>query len=194
MEIIKLPIEDIQPYWRNPRRITDDAINKVAESIRRYGFNVPLIIDKNKVIIAGHTRYKALLSLGYSEVDCVMIDLDERKAREFRLIDNKTHELTDWNSELLVFELRELNVADLSSFFDVESIVNQSVGIDDIKIVDDNDISKMEGNVSGMFAEKSVDVSNDYVKVICPNCGNIFYISKDDVMKDYKDKLRVKEK
>lgn len=194
MEIIKLPIKDIQPYWRNPRRITDDAINKVAESIRRYGFNVPLIIDKNKVIIAGHTRYKALLSLGYSEVDCVMIDLDERKAREFRLIDNKTHELTDWNSELLVFELRELNVADLSSFFDVESIVNQSVGIDDIKIVDDNDISKMEGNVSGMFAEKSVDVSNDYVKVICPNCGNIFYISKDDVMKDYKDKLRVKEK
>ena len=89
MNIVEKRIEDIQPYERNPRK-NDRAVPYVAESIKRYGFKVPIIIDKDGVIVAGHTRYLAAIEIGMSEVPCLIADdLSDEEIKEFRLADNK---------------------------------------------------------------------------------------------------------
>lgn len=83
------------PYENNPR-LNNSAVEAVANSIRKFGFKVPIVIDKNNVIVAGHTRYKAVQTLGYETVPCVIADdLTEDQIKAFRLVDNKTSELSD---------------------------------------------------------------------------------------------------
>ena len=90
MEIKNLKIQDLKPYEKNPRK-NDEAVNFVAESIKQFGFKVPIIIDKNNVIVAGHTRFKAAKKLGISEVPCIVADdLTEEQIKAFRLADNTT--------------------------------------------------------------------------------------------------------
>ena len=89
MEILNLKLEEIKPYEKNPRN-NDNAVDAVANSIREFGFKVPIIIDKDNVIVAGHTRYKASLKLGLKTVPCIKADdLNEEQIRAFRLADNK---------------------------------------------------------------------------------------------------------
>ena len=91
MNIQNISLSDIHPYARNPRK-NDEAVKNVAASIREFGFLVPLVIDRNHEIVAGHTRYKAAKSLGMKEVPCVIADeLTEEQIRAFRLADNKVH-------------------------------------------------------------------------------------------------------
>jgi len=99
----------------NPRKISDEAVDAVAESIKRYGFNVPIVVDTKNVIISGHTRYKALMKLGYDTATCVVVDLPPEKAKEYRLVDNKTNELTEWDWDKLSIELRELEEQDIKN-------------------------------------------------------------------------------
>lgn len=107
MEIQTIHIDLIRPYWRNPRN-NDKAVEVVRESIKRYGYNQPIAIDTDNVIIAGHTRYKALRELGYENIACVVLDIDEEKAKEYRINDNKSNEFADWDDDKLMFELREI--------------------------------------------------------------------------------------
>ena len=84
------------PYEKNPRK-NDDAVKYVAESIQQFGFKVPIVIDTNGVIIAGHTRYKASKKLGLKEVPCIIADdLTEEQIKAYRLADNKVSELSEW--------------------------------------------------------------------------------------------------
>lgn len=118
MNVEKLHIDEIRPYWRNPRK-NDKAVEVVKESIKRYGYNSPIIVDKKHVIIAGHTRYKALRQLGYSIIPVVILDISEEKAKEYRIADNKSSEKSSWDSDLLMFELREIEeLEDMKVFFD----------------------------------------------------------------------------
>lgn len=78
MDIQNIAIDKIIPYWNNARN-NSKAIKPVEESIKKFGFNQPLVVDKNLEIIVGHTRYFALLNLGYKEVPCIVVDLDEEK-------------------------------------------------------------------------------------------------------------------
>ena len=81
MDIQSIAIDRIIPYWNNARN-NSKAVKPVEESIKKYGFNQPLVLDKNFEIIVGHTRYFALLNLGYKEGPCIIVDLDEEKARQ----------------------------------------------------------------------------------------------------------------
>src|SRR5690348_363088 len=96
-----LKVADIKPYFRNPRRITEEAVNAVAESIQRYGYVQPITVDSDNVIIVGHTRHRALQKLGVKQVQVYVSDLSEEKAKEYRLIDNRTSEMTTWDHEAL---------------------------------------------------------------------------------------------
>lgn len=110
MEIVYKKTSELKPYENNPR-INKDAIPKVAESISMFGFRNPIIIDKDNVIICGHTRVLAAESLNIQEVPCTIItDLTEEQINAFRIIDNKTNEYSKWDDEKLKKELENLPV------------------------------------------------------------------------------------
>jgi len=131
MEIQQIAIEKIHPYERNPRK-NDGAVGAVAESIRRYGFLVPLVISPAGEIVAGHTRYKAAQKLGLATVPCVIADeLTKEQMRAFRLADNKTSEIAAWDLELLELELADLS-QDMAAFgFDLPDGGSQDGGSED---------------------------------------------------------------
>ena len=121
MEVIDKQIAELIPYAKNPRK-NDQAVNAVAASIREFGFKVPIVIDSAGVIVAGHTRMKAALLLGLETVPCVVADdLTEDQIKAFRLADNKTAELAEWDLALLDEEIAELTDIDMSQFgFDTQ--------------------------------------------------------------------------
>lgn len=131
MQIISKKLNQIKPYEKNPRR-NDDAVDKVANSIKEFGFKVPIIIDKNNVIVAGHTRYKASQKLGLKEVPCIIADdLTEEQIKAYRLADNKVAELAEWDFKLLHEELDSLMDLD----FDMQDFgfyIDNSFSFDEI--------------------------------------------------------------
>ena len=115
MEIINKKLSELKPYEKNPR-LNDEAVKYVANSIKEFGFKVPIIIDKNNVIVAGHTRYKASKELGLKEVPCIVADdLNEEQIKAFRLADNKVSEMAEWDFNILGEELGDLSF-DMSEF------------------------------------------------------------------------------
>lgn len=101
-------IGDIRPYPNNPRT-NDNAVDAVAASIREYGWRQPIVVDSEGVIICGHTRYKAAQKLGIDQVPVhVATDLSPEKIRAYRIADNQSADLADWNYDLLPIELKEL--------------------------------------------------------------------------------------
>lgn len=117
MEIKNIKIDELIPYEKNPRK-NDKAVEYVMNSIREFGFKVPIVIDKNNVIIAGHTRLKAGKKLGMKEMPCIIADdLTDEQVKAFRLADNKVSEMSEWNNDLLNEELEELlNIIDMNDF------------------------------------------------------------------------------
>ena len=119
MEIIKLKITEIKPYDKNPRK-NDGAVDAVAESIKQCGYCAPIVIDEDNVILAGHTRLKALKKLKYKECECVRkVGMAEEQKRKYRLLDNKTNELAEWDIDLLKGELDGLDFLDFDFGFDI---------------------------------------------------------------------------
>ncbi len=112
MKIENLKISEIKPYEKNPRK-NEKAVEIVMKSIKEFGFKVPIILDRNNTIIAGHTRLKAAEKLGIKEIPCVRAeDLTEEQAKAFRIMDNKSSEFAEWDLELLKGELTSLQEAD----------------------------------------------------------------------------------
>jgi hypothetical protein len=108
MNIVKIKTEDLIPYVNNPRN-NENAVDKVASSIAEFGFKNPIFIDKNNVVVNGHTRLLASKKLGLKEVPVIVIDdLTETQVKAFRIADNKTSEYAEWNEELLKIELEQL--------------------------------------------------------------------------------------
>ena len=108
MNIIDVELDKLKPYENNPR-FNDEGVEKVANSIKQFGFKVPIIIDSNNVIIAGHTRLKAAKQLGMDKVPCIIAsDLTEEQIKAFRLADNKVSEFSSWDYEKLEEELTNI--------------------------------------------------------------------------------------
>lgn len=126
------PIKSIRPYEKNPRR-NDEAVDAVAASIREFGWQQPIVVDKDGVIIAGHTRYKAAKKLKCDTVPVVVADeLTEDQVKAYRLADNKTGELAEWDMTLLDDELAALTDMDMSLFgFDAALLSEAQEAIDD---------------------------------------------------------------
>ena len=156
MKIVNVKLENLIPYENNPRN-NDNAVEPVAKSIKEFGFKVPIVIDKNNVIVTGHTRYKASQLLGLEEVPCIVADdLTDEQIKAFRLADNKVGELATWNFDKLNLELEglEINMSDFGF---------ENFSIDDVE-ADFNDFEDIE--------EKEEKLK----KVKCPDCGRVFYI------------------
>lgn len=147
MNIVEKRLDELQPYENNPRK-NDNAVPYVAESIKRYGFKNPIIIDKDGVIVAGHTRYLASIELGLDKVPCIIADdLTEEQIKEFRLVDNKTSEFAGWDFDMLADELQELD-------FDFDFQFPEPPEIDIDALFEECDLAPKEPKT-----------------ITCPNCG-----------------------
>ncbi len=131
MDVIMKPTAELVPYIKNPRR-NDKAVAPVAESIRQFGFKVPLVIDRNNEVVCGHTRLRAARRLHIKEVPCVVADdLSEEQIKAFRLADNKTAEFAEWDFDLLNGELLDIKSIDMCNFgFDLPEPVPEEDGFD----------------------------------------------------------------
>jgi len=119
MQIEMLPIESVREYERNPRTISDEAVAAVARSIESFGFKIPVIVDADNVLIAGHTRVRAARTLGHATVPAIRADdLTPEQVRAFRIADNQLASLTTWDIALLPVELTALQALD----FDLASL------------------------------------------------------------------------
>lgn len=133
MQIIQKKIKDIHPYEKNPRVISDVAIEKVANSIKEFGFKVPIVIDKDGTVVTGHTRLKAAEKLGMTEVPCIVADdLTPEQIKAFRLADNKVSEFSEWNLDLLNSEIEILDI-DMEKFGFDQNVSNIENGSEEYK-------------------------------------------------------------
>lgn len=133
MNIVMRKVGDLIPYEHNPRR-NDAAVDPVAESIKEFGFRIPIIIDSDNVVVTGHTRLKAAYKLGIEEVPCLVADdLTEDQIKAFRIVDNKVAELSTWNLDRLAEELDAIDM-DMVWFgfyeYDPTEVFNTSAEID----------------------------------------------------------------
>ena len=120
LNLITKKLKDIKPYERNPRK-NDKAVEAVKESIRQCEYISPIVVDENNVILAGHTRYKALQEMGVDEIEvCVKSGLTEEQKKKYRILDNKTAELADWDFDLLMYELDGLDFEGFDFGFDFD--------------------------------------------------------------------------
>lgn len=150
MQIVEIAIDELKEYENNPRN-NDNAVESVANSIKEFGFKIPLVISSENVIVCGHTRVKAARLLGLDKVPCIVADdLTPEQLKAFRVADNKTGELAEWDFEALEKELSELTAFDfdMSAFgFD---IVDLDYSFDDVQVEEYKEPKKKQ--------------------VICPSC------------------------
>ena len=115
-QIVMFNPSELKPYEKNPRK-NRRAINKVAESIKEFGFKQPIVVDANRVVIVGHTRLEAAKRLKLTEGPVIIADdLTEAQAKAYRLADNKTNEFSVWDSDLLGKELGDITDIDMTKF------------------------------------------------------------------------------
>ena len=113
MKIEIADINSIKPYENNPRKLSEKAIEKVAMSLKEYGFRQPIVVDKDRIIVAGHTRFRASKKLGLKQVPVSIIDnLTPEQINAYRIADNRTAEESEWDNELLKMEIKELEDKD----------------------------------------------------------------------------------
>src|SRR5690625_2719511 len=135
MKIIYQNIEDLIPYINNPR-LNDHAVDKVASSIKNFGFKNPILVDQNNEIVAGHTRLKAAKKINMKEVPTIKIDdLNEQQIKAFRIADNKVAEFSEWDEELLKIELEGLD--DAFTGFDLDDL--EGLFDEDVDSVEEDD-------------------------------------------------------
>ena len=154
MKLMRLKLDQIHPYENNPRK-NDEAVNAVAESIRQCSYVTPIIVDEEYIILAGHTRYKALVALGRDEADVLVCDgLDEQQKRKYRYLDNKTGEKAIWDVVKLEQELDGLDLGEFDFF-------------QEDKISAEYDVESIEGTQE--FDLESF--GSEKFKYECPKCG-----------------------
>lgn len=166
MNIVNKKIEDLKPYKNNPRKHPEKSVEFVANSIKEFGFKVPILIDKNNEIIAGHTRLLASQKLGLEKVPCIVVDdLTPEQVKAFRIADNKVSEFSEWDDELLSVEFEELKELD----FDIGLT---GFGADEL---------------SDIFGEEETEVAEDNYEVVLPEepkakLGDIYQLGRHRLM------------
>lgn len=176
-QIVYRRIEDIIPYDNNAR-INDRSIQALENIVPVVGFNVPIVIDRNNVIIKGHSRYEALKALGYEAVPCIVSDDDEQDAAEERMVDNKSSELAEWDGEKMNSELREMNINLRSMNIDVPMV---RTGVNNVPDVTQRDMDGARQRIADnlrITAERQ-----DLIEVHCDSCGETFFMNYAEVNK-----------
>lgn len=164
MQIEYIDIDKVIPYANNPRNNDGEAVDRVAASIAEYGFKSPIIIDKDNVIVAGHTRLKAARKLNLAKVPIIRAnDLTPAQVKAFRLAENRVSEYATWNNELLSIELEGLQ--DLE--FDLDLTGFEQWELDNLL----NPVS--DDDLQDFFIDKE-EKPKESKKVTCPHCGESF--------------------
>lgn len=159
-ETVTKPIDWVKPYWRNPRRVPEEAVNALAESITRFGYQQPIVVDAEGVIIIGHTRYAAVRKLGWAEVGVLIAsDLSQKKVKQLRVIDNRVAEFTSWDLDALSDELDGLDEGLLRAYFPEMS---------------PSDWSEEEAQALTEDPSKLWDEVETEVEFTCPSCFHMF--------------------
>lgn len=142
MNIKSIGIEKIRPYANNPRK-NEEAIRYVKESIREFGFKVPIVVSSKGIIVCGHSRYEAAKSLGMQELPCIIADdLTEEQIKAFRLVDNKTAEFAVWDLDRLADELEGIDI-DMEAFGFDDAVLEEVT-----KHCEDCETAQNTGNVA----------------------------------------------
>ena len=161
MNIIEKNLKDIKQKKKNPRK-NDNAVEYVANSIKEFGFQQPIVIDKNGVIVAGHTRYKASKKLGLEKVPCIIADdLTDEQIKAYRLADNKVGEKSEWDIDLLSEGLDGIFDIDMSDF-DFE---NLSIDWDKVEELSEETYNEPEKDMLECPNCHYVDSKNHFKKV-----------------------------
>jgi hypothetical protein len=143
--IVYISPKKLIPYENNPR-MNDGGVQPVIESIKAYGFKVPIVVDRNNVVVCGHTRLKAALQMGLDKVPCIVADdLTDEQVRAFRIADNKVSDFSIWDNKLLLEELDAIDV-DLFTGFDFGDL-------DGLDVLNEKDNSAVEDNEDGVTYE-----------------------------------------
>lgn len=149
MEIVSMRLEDIIPYENNPR-MNDEAVGMVVKSIQEFGFKNPIIIDKNNVIICGHTRYRAARELGLKQVPCIVAkDLTPAQVKAFRLADNKVSDYSIWDNQKLLKELEEIDKKYFTGFTESD-FFDDVENMNDVSPLDEGDNDVVSNNIGGV--------------------------------------------
>ena len=159
MKIELVPLHTLKPYGRNAKKHPEQQLQKIEDSIREFGFNQPLVIDKKNVIIVGHGRYEAAASLGIENVPCVVVDnLTPAQIKAYRIIDNRIAQ-TGWD-----FELLKIDIEEIKDEFNIELLGFDADELTDILY--GKDFMPVTEQEQGKLDEKK--------KVICPHCQHEF--------------------
>ncbi len=154
MEIVYKKLKDLVPYENNPRD-NEGAVVFVAESIKEFGFKIPIVITPEGVIVCGHTRYLAAKPLRWKEVPCVIADeLTEEQIRAYRLADNKTAELSGWDMDKLAEELSGISMGMEVFGFDMRQELEEVL----------------------MQDEAQEEEPKEIERIVCPRCGKVFEV------------------
>lgn len=157
LKIVYRKPEELLEYDNNPRN-NEEAVGKVAESIRQFGFKVPILIDQNNIIIAGHTRKLAAEELGLTQIPCICVeDLSEQQVKAFRLADNKVAEFSSWDPDKLADKLAEIMDIDMT-VFDFPDMALDELDVKDEDFLQDTEIVK----------------DRTPKTIVCPHCGKEF--------------------
>ena len=171
IKIVYKDINSLKPYKKNAR-YNENAIEKVAESIKMFGFKNPCVIDKNDVIIVGHTRWSGAKLLGMEKVPCIIADdLTPKQVKAFRLVDNRTSEFASWNYDLLQSELETLDI-DLSDFEFSDLTYEDTMSAEELESIldDDTDPTSEYGKDDEEEDSKDFTHKEEYkVEIICKN-------------------------
>lgn len=207
-KIVMKPISEVKPYIRNPRK-NEKTVKLLVDIIPKVGFNVPLVIDKNGIIVKGHARFAAALQLGMTEIPCVVTEADEEAIKLDRIADNKISEFSEWVTDELLHEIDMLNID-----FDLEELGLPSVAFDDIPEPDFDDepsgepdperaekykkfleeqqakeqarIEKRLEQAGEKATPEAVAEENKkyqkYWKVVCPDCGKVIFVKEGEAV------------
>ena len=170
-ELKNISIDEVIPYWRNPRILSEDAIAAVSESIQQYGYSQPIVVDENNVIIIGHTRYAAIRKLGFPRVDVQVIDyLSAHEVKQLRVVDNRAGEYAFWDFDKLQAEIGESESRLLTDLF--PEILQQ---------LSEESKANAASNILG-DDEPEVD---PLVEFVCPKCFHEWEteVTRDQIMK-----------
>ena len=206
-QIVMKKLNEIRPYFRNPRN-NDKTVDMLVKVIPQVGFNVPILIDKDGVIVKGHARYKARFKLGMEEVPCVITNATEEQIKLDRITDNRISELSEWLEEGLMHEIDTLDIGfdnilkDLDLRTDVidtefENTELENFNVNEPDMTDEQKqkiyeemLAKKEAEAQAKL-EKQIEkaeikqqqeqlpTTKKYVKCVCSKCGEVFFIDFD---------------
>jgi site-specific DNA-methyltransferase (adenine-specific) len=171
-------INKVIPYWRNPRRITEQAVDALASSIKEYGYNQPIVVDEKGVIIIGHTRYAAMRKMKVSQVSVLVADsLNAQQVKQLRVVDNRAAEFSEWDLDLLLAELDKVDSNLMKTlFYDFTHADDEAA---DAALNDAASGGQIEWSTEDTSSQGADDRE---VEFVCPSCFHDFTVEVTPLM------------